>query len=365
MAFSARDLSRFLAVSTITAGSVMALNFIIDPLQVFRPATLYPPLYSSDSRVQGAGLIRTQEYDTVLMGTSLAVHFRQSDLDKKLGGRSLKLAASGSNSVEQSFILDASLKRNVKRVVWQLDEWIFRDAPDIDSDRYTPADLYRMNVRGISGYLLSLDTGRESLWILLRYLPPLRSIVRFLTSVGYLKYHIENVDEINTLPNYFNISKHYNAANARASFKKIVTGPTGLSMGSSYEALVKNFERDAISLIDNHPDVEFDIYFPPYSILLFVAVRDTSPTTLELAYQFGAYMNQRMSGLPNVRVFDFRNVKGITYDLENYLDLMHHSPIVDLKIIEMIAVGKNRLDSSYPNAHLDDLKKQVEEYRVD
>ena len=39
------------------------------------------------------------------MGTSLAIHFRQSDIDRVLGVHSLKLAMTGSNSHEQSFVL--------------------------------------------------------------------------------------------------------------------------------------------------------------------------------------------------------------------------------------------------------------------
>ena len=32
--------------------------------------------------MQDAGLIRSQQFDTVFMGTSLAIHFRQSDIDR-------------------------------------------------------------------------------------------------------------------------------------------------------------------------------------------------------------------------------------------------------------------------------------------
>ena len=109
------------------------LNFVVDPLQLFRPARLFAAMYSTDSRMQNAGLIRSQQFDTVFMGTSLAIHFRQSDIDRALGVRSLKLAMTGSNSKEQSFVLDAALARHPKRVIWQMDDWIFRDAPDVDS----------------------------------------------------------------------------------------------------------------------------------------------------------------------------------------------------------------------------------------
>ena len=79
-----------------------------------------------------------------------------------------------------------------------------------------------------------------------------------------------------------------------------------LAEGYDYDAMVQAFERDAIGLIENNPDVTFDIYFPPYSILQFVAMRDASPATLKTVYDFTAYAFPRLTQFPNVRLHDFR-----------------------------------------------------------
>jgi len=151
MSMASKNLFRFLCATAIVILMAAALNFAVDPLQLFRPARLFPAMYSADSRMQDAGLIRSQDFDTVFMGTSLAVHFRQSDIDKALGVRSLKLAMNGSTSREQAFVLGAAMDRHPKRVIWQMDDWIFRNAPEVDSDVYVPADLYRRNAKGIAG----------------------------------------------------------------------------------------------------------------------------------------------------------------------------------------------------------------------
>jgi hypothetical protein len=140
---TASNLLRFLVATAAIIVMAPGLNFLVDPLQLFRPARLFAAMYSPDTRMQDAGLIRSQEFDTVLMGTSLAIHFRQSDVDRIIGGRSLKLSMTGSNSHEQTFVLAAAMARHPSRVIWQMDDWIFRDAPDIDHDIYLPADLYR------------------------------------------------------------------------------------------------------------------------------------------------------------------------------------------------------------------------------
>lgn len=358
---------RLLGVSTAIVLAAAALNFIVDPLQLFRPARLTPAAYSPDSRMQNAGLIRSQQYDTVFMGTSLAIHFRQSDIDRVLGVKSLKLTMTGSNSVEQAFVLAQALQRHPRRVIWQMDDWIFHDAPEIDSDIYLPANLYRRNLKGIAEYLFSGAMARESLWLLVRSIPPLQSVTARLTNGVLFKFPLSNVDDINALRPGFDIAGTYNAKQATAAFRRI-TNPAHsayLAQDYDYDAMVRHFERDAIPLIEKHPDVQFDIYFTPYSILQFVAMRDASPATLKAVYDFSVYAGKRLTGFANVRFFDFRAAREVTHDLNNYSDVIHHSPVVDLKILSWLAAGDHLVRREAPTAQLDRLKAQVEAYRTD
>jgi hypothetical protein len=367
MSVTSKNLWRFLCAAAATILLAAALNFVVDPLQLFRPARLFPAMYSADSRMQDAGLIRSQEFDTVFMGTSLAIHFRQSDIDRALGVRSLKLAMTGSNSREQGFVLAAAMERRPKRVIWQMDDWIFRDASEIDADIYVPADLYRRNAKGIASYLFSGAMARESLWILARAIPPLEPIIARLTNGVMFKFPISRVDDINTLRPNFDVGGFYNAQSAVAAFRRL-TDPArsgSIAEGYNYDAMVRNFERDAVALIENNPHVTFDIYFAPYSILHFVAMRDASPATLKIAYDFVAYAFPRLLQFPNMRLHDFRDVKDVTHDLGNYGDVIHHSPAIDLKILSWLAEQKYVVDRAKPLASLERLKAQVDAYKIE
>ena len=362
-----KNLLRFLGASTLLMLTAASLNFVVDPLQLFRPSRLFPAMYSADTRMQDAGLIRSQPFDTAFMGTSLAIHFRQRDIDRMLGGRSLKLSMTGSNSREQSFVLEAAMTRHPKRVIWQIDDWIFHDAPEPESDIYLPAALYRRTVKGLAGYLFSGQMARESLWILARSLPPLEPVVARLTSDLVFKFPLADVDDINALPPGYDAAANYNAGKALAAYGHI-TDPVRsryLADGYNYDAMVRAFERDAIGLISKHPDVAFDIYCPPYSILQFVAMRDAAPSALKTVYDFTDYVFPRLLQFPNVRLFDFRAVKEVTHDLENYGDVIHHSPAVDLKVLSWLAEGKYRVDRSAPLKSLELLRAQIEAYKVE
>ena len=366
MTTAAKNLLRLLGATVFIMLMAAALNFAVDPLQLFRPARILPAMYSLDSRLQNAGLIRSQDFDTVFMGTSLAIHFRQSDIDRLLGVKSVKLAMTGSNSREQSFVIAAALDRHPGRVVWQVDDWVFRDAPEIDRDVYLPADLYRRNVKGVAGYLFSGAMARESLWILARSIGPLEPITAKLTTGLLFKFPISRIDDINTLRPDFDLAGAYNANKALAAFTR-ATDPGRsalLAEGYDYAAMVRNFERDAVGLIAGHPDVQFDLYLPPYSILQWVAMRDAAPVALKVVYDFSAYIAQRLAEFPNARLHDFRAVKEVTHDLGNYADVIHHSPAIDLMVLSRIASGDDVVQREAPTASLERLKAQVAAYRV-
>jgi hypothetical protein len=367
MSKPSKYLLQFLCASALIMLAAVALNFAVDPLQLFRPARFYQPMYSTDSRMQNAGLIRSQQFDTVFMGTSLAIHFKQSDIDRLFGVRSLKLAMTGSNSHEQGFVLAAALERHPKRVIWQVDDWIFRDPREPDLDIYLPTELYRRDIKGIAGYLFSGAMARESLWMLARSIKPLEGIVARLTNGVLFKFLLANADDINVLRPDFDVSAAYNTKNAVAAFARITDAAHRPYLGDhyAYDAMVRNFEDDAVSLIAKNPDVRFDIYFPPYSMLQWVAMRDFSPPTLKIVYDFSAYAAKRLAQFPNASLHDFREASEITHDLSNYADVIHHSPTIDLKLLTMLAERKYLVDPADPIASLQRLKAQVEAYRLD
>ena len=341
------------------------LTYAVDPLQLFRSSPR--AFYSEDTRVQNAGLIRSQTFDTAFMGTSLAIHFRQSDIDRALGVRSLKLAMTGSNSRQQAFVLAQALDRGARRVIWEMDDFIFVDAADIETDPYLSVDLYRGTAKGIASYLFSAAMAKESLFALLRSVPPLGEPLTRATPFLPVKFALSDVDDIYALPRDFDVARGYNATRTLAAFAHI-TDPVRsrfLAEGYHYDAMVRHFERDAVGLIARHPDVTFDVYFPPYSILQFVAMRDASPGTLKIVTDLTAHVARRLTQLPNVRLHDFRAIKAVTHDLNNYSDVIHHSPVVDAMVLKWLASGEYRVDPKAPLKPLEELKSQVEAYRVE
>ena len=240
-------------------------------------------MYSPDSRLQDAGLIRSQDFDTVFMGTSLAIHFRQSDIDRILGVHSLKLSMTGSNSHEQISCWRA-LERHPRRVMWQTGRLDFPRCAGIDSEFFCrPISTVGMS-RALRAICSAAPWRASSAWILARSIPPIEPLVARLTNGVIFNFPIARVDDINVLRSDFDVSRHLYAKKAMAAFRHITDPGTQryLADGADYDAMVRNFERDTAGLVAKNPDVTFDIFFPPYSILEWVAMRDASPGTLEV-----------------------------------------------------------------------------------
>src|SRR5436305_366449 len=105
--------------------------------------------------------------------------------------------------------------------------------------------------------------------------------------------------------------------------------------------------------------------FPPISIAeIRKAWRDVSPATLKIVYDLSGYIARRLAQFPNASLHDFRGVKEVTHDLNNYADVIHHSPAVDLKVLSWLAAANSLVDRAAPEASLQRLKAQVATYRV-
>jgi hypothetical protein len=353
-----KQIARLLGLAFALLAAAAVFNYVVDPLQLFHKPWFYKGAFTYESRLQNAGLIERQDFDAVFMGTSLAVHFRKSDLDRALNVNTVKLAMAGSTSREQAFVLDQALKKRPGTIIWQMDEWIFRDAaPPADTIQ---TELYSRSFGGMAGYLLGLGTTKESAGIVLRLVPPLQKLVHGAAALQLVKFYTQDVDDIGTLPEAHR--SLYNKASALRSFDHYRRHPAEISAGYDLPSMKRNFESDAIGLIRNHPDVRFRIYFPPYSILQFVAMRDYAPATLDVALQFSEYATQGLLEFPNVSVADFRSVSEITHNLDNYLDLAHHSPDVDRAVLQYLAASTYEVDRTAPARPTAELARQVAAY---
>ena len=96
-----------LALLLAAIAAISLTVIVIDPFQVYRPATRYlPPIDRTTQVYANAGVARSYAYDSAVVGTSVTENFRPSQMDSLLGGRFIKLCTSAGTAYNHALLMD-------------------------------------------------------------------------------------------------------------------------------------------------------------------------------------------------------------------------------------------------------------------
>ena len=145
---------------------ICAVNYIVDPLQFYRQATWYAPIFSQEQRYQNPSLARNWEYNTMILGTSMTENFVPSYVDATFGDgtKTIKLSISGSSLYEERLAGEVALRTGqVERIIWGLDYASFRGGKELLHEEYGPFPLYLYDENPLNDiqYLFNLSTSER------------------------------------------------------------------------------------------------------------------------------------------------------------------------------------------------------------
>ena len=117
--------------------------------------------------------------------------------------------------------------------------------------------------------------------------------------------------------------------------------------------------------IEENPQTEFVIFFPPYSILFWNDV--LKENHLEATLEEYRYIASRLNAYENVEVYFFPDREEIICDLNHYADYSHYHPRYNRYMAECFADGTNRVaKEGQPGRGIDEylahMRKIVEEF---
>jgi hypothetical protein len=119
------------------------------------------------------------------------------------------------------------------------------------------------------------------------------------------------------------------------------------------EGMRASFEHNLLRLFSTHPETEFDLIWPPYSILVWLDFAQRDQLEVSLAFKRSVF--EATSRLANVHVIDLQSEKSITHDLDRYDDIYHFDPAINATLVEAACRGRNRVDA----ASIDELERQL------
>jgi hypothetical protein len=328
-----------LVLAVLTACAVFV--YTVDPCFYYRcPGDLGPVFFNE--RYQDAGLAKNTDADTVLLGTSMVANYRVSHVEQTFGGSAVKLTVPDGYLSEFDAVMNVEWRyHRPSRVIFSLDTNILVRDESRKTD-VMPAYLYNTNPLDDLKYLLNKDTIYYSVYRLMEN--------RWNTP--------DSMDNAFT----WDGTVYWAKSTALAGYDRPEQRKTTLP-DDAYDANVDANLAIVERWIARHPDTEFDIFFPPYSILYWDKQQREGSTDAV----FHALLRASSALLPyrNVKLYYFPSDKSLVTNLNNYGDYIHHSGAVCNQILGMLKADKYRITEQNARETLDEWKTFVVNYDYD
>ena len=339
-----RWLAGFLGIFLAGFAGCMALVIWVDPFfQYHKPLAWFP--YLVDNQVnQNPGLAKHMDYDGILIGSSMTASFNTDWFEELMGMKTQKLSYNGSYPKDLSNIMQLVFDAKgdqVKAVYMAVDQSTF--SADPEETKFPVTDyLYDDNVFNDVPYLLNKD-------VLLDYI--LRPLADRKDASDWAElYKPWWTDE------------YYNKANVLMYYEAAEEKQEEEALAADYfkDAVEENLQKNILPYIEAHPETEFYIFYPPYSILFWNDV--TREKELEAVIGRLEYMTERLLNYENVHVFNFLGKEDIICNLNNYADYMHYHKNVCRYITECFATGENELHPENYGQAFDEIRTLTMSY---
>ena len=339
-----RWLGGFLGIFLAGLAGCMALVIWVDPFfQYHKPLAWFP--YLVDNQVnQNPGLAKHMDYDGILIGSSMTASFNTDWFEELMGMKTQKLSYNGSYPKDLSNIMQLVFDAKgdqVKAVYMAVDQSTF--SADPEETKFPVTDyLYDDNVFNDVPYLLNKD-------VLLDYI--LRPLADRKDASDWAElYKPWWTDE------------YYNKANVLMYYEAAEEKQEEEALAADYfkNAVEENLQKNILPYIEAHPETEFYIFYPPYSILFWNDV--TREKELEAVIGRLEYMTERLLNYENVHVFNFLGKEDIICNLNNYADYMHYHKNVCRYITECFATGENELHPENYGQAFDEIRTLAMSY---
>lgn len=281
-------------------------------------------LYDRDNQMPGT--VRNFEYDSVLMGSSVAENFDTGFVDQAYGCNTLKVIRASGSAADLLYYLEMAQERHdLKNIFWCLDIFALDASTEITLDgEGVPRYLHTASVLDDIPYVYNKE-------IILEKIPTMLAFSHLGRNTGGNAYN-------------WSEGKKFSAGQAMCAYDRLSVTPDmmldNVDFTDEIPTITENLRRIKTQ-ISEHPKTKYIFLLPPYSMLWW----DSAYVNGQLEKQF--YILDRifseLSACENVEIYFFQDEEDIVCDLDNYMDMVHYSPEVNQYMLEQMAAGNNRV----------------------
>jgi hypothetical protein len=326
-------------------------NYIVDPSQQYRKATLYPMYFKKNQRYILPGMAKNYDYESIVIGSSMTENFIIDQVESILNfNKCIKFCISGGTAYEEFKALDTAFKhKQISKILYGLDIYSFMGTPTRQRhSKKLPIYLYDDNIFNDYKYLLNKDIFINSLKAIIN---PYRHRNDILYQYNYMwQWQHEFEDKFDQQLVY------ENWLSTQGSTKKFNKDLWSL------DKLTYSFDENFIKLVKSHPETEFIVFYPPYSILTFYDWKKED--ILDTAIAFKKYVYEQTKDLKNVKIYDFQIANQVILNLNNYRDYSHYHQKINTWMLEEIVKNHYLVTEQNIDKNAKILKQTVLDYKL-
>ena len=334
----------FFILSFILIFLFMTTIIYIDPFchyhEPIKPIALIPELQKQV--YYNVGMAKNLTYDTILTGSSMTENFRISQINQLFDCDAIKLSYPRGRIYHYEILFNEALNNNkvkIKKIFYVCDIIAYIENPDAEIPNKIPEYLYDNNIFTDVKYVLN-------------------KTVMFENALPHLKTSIENkVPDIDYAYMWY---MWYDFSKSTVLSEYIRPDIEEKKSIDIHEENVKlNCERIG-KYIKENPEIEFNIFFPPYSILYYDDFNRRGE--LEALLYSQEMVAEYLLQFSNVKLSSFFADENIICNLDNYKDYTHYSERINEYIAEKMKTEEYILNKENYKQYFEEAKKLLYNY---
>lgn len=318
-------------VAAVTAGIV----FFFDPFFHYHKPIRPLKAVLTQAEYQVIGTLRTFDYDSLIVGSSMAENYNNKWFDETFDCTAIKAVKPGANTSDLVYLLEEAYEENeITNIFYTLDiSALTTTIQEHFVNEGMPLYLYNKNPFDDVKYLFNKHVIFED--------------IPYMAANSFIGDYDEG-DSFNWAQYKDFGTLHYTPTEEKQPIKSL----------DEYAEYV-DFNLDKLeNLVKIHPETKYIFMVPPYSSLWWYEAYMCGD--MEINFYALEQAFSRLLSFENVEIHYFQNMEEIVSDLSLYMDLIHYHPDVNKNLVELIPGNEYKVTLENKDEILDHMKILVD-----
>lgn len=344
-----KNILLFFIAPILTCAAYAILMFALDPFALFHERVLKIGVLNN-LRIQAAGAINSADFDSIILGTSILENTSAKEASSTLGGKFINISISGSTFYERGIVLDYALRqKKLKRVIYSMDAIYTNPVYEIETYPASRFDFLYDDVKwnniyayfdfAVAGCVFKNILGSSCMG----------NDYAFDRPNAWMNLP-EHADRFGGLQNWLRAGSNHQIVDALAAIardidrvqRKDFRTYTKVEESKAIATAIAYADKDILSYAKAHPDVRFDLVFPPYSRIVFAQWYQLHSIDVPVHQALLRYLVKEAAKLPNLAIYGYEDMDFLD-DIANYKDTVHFHPNYNSMILLSIRDKTHRL----------------------